>query len=160
MLDYPKSNDLDELDKAILAALQANGRVSNAELARRINLSPPATHARIRRLEDQGYIRQYTALLDRDKAGYDMLCFVNISLQMHQFEQVEQFREIVSQMPEVLECYHITGEFDYLLKVVIHNRKDLERFVVNQLTPIPGVARIYTSLALAEVKSSTALPLT
>jgi len=160
MLDYPRSNDLDELDKAILAALQANGRVSNAELARRINLSPPATHARIRRLEDQGYIRQYTALLDRDKAGYDMLCFVNISLQMHQFEQVEQFREVVSQMPEVLECYHITGEFDYLLKVVIHNRKDLERFVVNQLTPIPGVARIYTSLALAEVKSSTALPLT
>ncbi len=160
MLDYPQSNDLDELDKAILSALQANGRVSNAELARRINLSPPATHARIRRLEDQGYIRQYTALLDRDKAGYDMLCFVNISLKMHQFEQVEQFREVVSQMPEVLECYHITGEFDYLLKVVIHNRKDLERFVVNQLTPIPGVARIYTSLALTEVKSTTALPLT
>ena len=149
---------LDNLDKAILQALQSEGRMSNVELAQRINLSPPATHARIKRLEQRGYIRQYVALLDQESVGYDMLCFVHISLQLHQPEQVETIRTTIHQMPEVLECYHVTGEFDYLLKVVIKNRKDLERFVIDRLTPVPGVARIYTSLVLNEVKSTTELP--
>lgn len=150
---------LDEVDKALLRALQNDGRLSNVELARRINLSPPATHARLRRLEKDGYLRQYTAIVDREKAGYDLLCFIHISLQMHQVEQVEKFRKMVRQMPEVLECHHITGEYDYLLKVVLRNRKDLERFVVDRLTPVPGVARIHTSLVFTEVKAITALPL-
>ncbi len=149
---------LDNLDRAILHALQTNGRMSNVELAQRINLSPPATHARIKRLEQRGYIRQYTALLDQEKVGYDMLCFVHISLQLHQPEQVEGIRAAIREMPEVLECYHVTGEFDYLLKVVIKNRKDLERFVIDRLTSVPGVARIHTSLVLNEVKSTTELP--
>ncbi len=105
------------------------------------------------------YIRQYTAVVDREKAGYDLLCFIHISLQMHQVTQVEKFREATRKMPEVLECHHITGEYDYLLKVVLRNRKDLESFVVDKLTPIPGVARIHTSLVLTEVKSTMALPL-
>lgn len=150
---------LDPTDKLILQILQAEGRISNAELARRVNLSPPATHARLRRLEESGLIRSYAALLDREKAGFDMLCFVQISLVLHQPEQVEAVRVAIRQMPEVLECHHVTGEYDYLLKVAIHNRKDLERFVLERLTPIPGVARIHTSLVLTEVKSSTALPL-
>jgi Lrp/AsnC family transcriptional regulator, leucine-responsive regulatory protein len=150
---------LDDTDKKALNALQADGRLSNVELARRIDLSPPATHARLRRLEHDGYITGYTALLDREKAGFDLLCIIQISLQMHQLEQVEAFRELVRKMPEVLECHHITGEYDYLLKVVLRNRKDLERFVVDRLTPVPGVARIHTSLVLTEVKSTTALPI-
>jgi DNA-binding Lrp family transcriptional regulator len=150
---------LDNIDKSLLRALQADGRLSNVELARKINLSPPATHTRLRKLEKDGYIRQYTANVDREKAGFDLLCFIHISLQMHQVAQVEKFREATRKMPEVLECHHITGEYDYLLKVVLHNRKDLERFVVDKLTPIPGVARIHTSLVLAEVKSTMTLPL-
>ncbi|MFO7664564.1 MAG: Lrp/AsnC family transcriptional regulator [Chloroflexota bacterium] len=150
---------LDDTDKKALRVLQADGRLSNVELARRIDLSPPATHARLRRLEQEGFISGYTALLDREKAGFDLLCIIQISLQMHQLEQVEAFRELVRQMPEVLECHHITGEYDYLLKVVLRNRKDLERFVVDRLTPVPGVARIHTSLVLTEVKSTTALPI-
>ena len=150
---------LDPTDKLILHILQSEGRISNAELARRVNLSPPATHARLRRLEESGLVRLYAALLDREKAGFDMLCFVQISLVLHQPEQVEAVRVAIRQMPEVLECHHVTGEYDYLLKVVIHNRKDLERFVLERLTPIPGVARIHTSLVLTEVKSTTALPL-
>lgn len=149
---------LNPTDKAILDILQAEGRVSNAELARRVSLSPPATHARLRRLEEGGLIRGYAALLDREKAGFDMLCFVQISLQLHQPEQVEAVRAAIRGMPEVLECHHVTGEYDYLLKVVIRNRKDLERFVLERLTPVPGVARIHTSLVLTEVKSTTALP--
>jgi DNA-binding Lrp family transcriptional regulator len=150
---------LDDLDKAILDALQQDGRISNADLARQINLSPPATHARVRRLEQQGVIAGYAAHLDRELVGYDMLCFISISLSMHQWDQVQQFRDTVTAMPEVLECHHVTGEFDYLLKVVISNRKDLERFVVHNLTPLPGVARIHTSLVMTEVKSSTRIPL-
>lgn len=150
---------LDDVDKAILEALQNDGRISNAELARRVNLSPPATHARVRRLEQRGYIDRYVTLLDREKAGFDMLCFVRVSLARHQPEEVDRFRAFVLKMPEVLECYHVTGDFDYMLKVVIHNRKDLERFLVARLTSIPGVARVYTSLVLNEVKSTTVLPL-
>jgi DNA-binding Lrp family transcriptional regulator len=159
MLENSRSEVLSKLDKAILRQLQADGRLSNVELARRVHLSPPATHARRRRLEKQGLVRQYTAVVDREKAGYDLLCFIHISMQVHQFEQVEKFRKLVRQMPEVLECHHITGEYDYLLKVALRNRKDLERFAVDRLTPIPGVARIHTSLVFTEVKSTTALPL-
>lgn len=150
---------LDELDVAILRELQEEGRLSNVELARRINLSPPATHARIKRLDEQGLIRRYVALLDPAKLGYDLMCFISISLQLHQTEELEAFKERISQMPEVLECFHVTGEFDYLLKVVVRNRQELQRLVVERITPLAGVARIYTSLVLTEVKSSTALPL-
>ena len=88
-----------------------------------------------------------------------MICFINVSLQLHQFEHMDKFRELIHQMPEVLECHHLTGEYDYLLKVAVRNRKALERFVVDRLTPIPGMARIYTSLVLVEVKSTTAFPI-
>ncbi|MBI5823806.1 MAG: Lrp/AsnC family transcriptional regulator [Chloroflexi bacterium] len=159
MIKNLQNTVLDETDKALLKAMQTDGRLSNVELARKINLSPPATLARLRRLEKDGYIRNYTAVVDREKAGYDLLCFIHISLQMHQLEQVENFRRLVREMPEVLECHHITGEYDYLLKVALRNRKDLERFAVDRLTPIPGVARIHTSLVFTEVKSTTALPL-
>lgn len=159
MIEYSVSNDLDELDKAILQRLQADGRISNVDLAAQVNLSPPAVHARLKRLEGRGYIRQYVALLDREKVGYDMLCFIHVNLQLHQPEQVENFRQVIQQMAEVLECHHLTGDHDYLLKVVVHNRQDLERFVVKRLTPIPGIARIHTSLVLSEVKATTTLPL-
>ncbi len=151
--------ELDELDLSILRLLQGNGRLSNVDLASAINLSPPATYTRLKRLEKQGYIRDYVALLNWSKMGYDMICFINISLQMHQPGEVEKFRQRISRLPEVLECHHVTGEFDYLLKVAIQNRDDLDRFVMKQLTPIPGIARIYTSLALNEIKATTALPI-
>lgn len=159
MIKNSKNLILDRADKALLRALQTDGRLSNVQLARKINLSPPATHSRLKRIEKDGYIRQYTAVVDREKAGYDLLCFIHIAMQMHQYEQVDKFRKLMQKMPEVLECHHITGEYDYLLKVVLRNRKDLERFVVDRLTPIPGVSRIHTSLVFTEVKSTTSLPL-
>ena len=150
---------LDELDKRILDELQKDARISNAELARRVNLSPPATHARVKRLEEKETIQHYVALLDRQRTGYDMLCFVRVSLQLHDLAQVIGFHEAVRKLPEVLECHHVTGDYDYLLKVVAHNTEDLENFLVNRLTPIPGIAQIHTSLVLREVKNSTILPL-
>ena len=150
---------LDDLDRAILHVLQEDGRVSNVDLAKKINLSPPATHKRVKWLKENGYIQKIAAILDREKAGYDLLCFIHIGLQMPQATLVEQFREITRELPEVLECYHLTGEYDYLLKVVLRNRKELEDFIVQKITPIPGVIRIYTSLMLVEVKSTTELQL-
>jgi len=150
---------LDELDMALLRTLQQNGRLSNVDLARTINLSPPATHTRLRRLEQQGYIRQYTALLNREKAGYDLLCFILVSLQILQAEQLEESHKIIRSMPEVLECHYITGEYDYLLKVILHDRQDLAHFVMKRLTSIAGVARVQTCVAMSEIKCTTALPL-
>ena len=150
---------LNEVDSAILEILQADARISNAELARRVNLSPPATLTRVRRLEESGLIDGHVTLVNHRQAGYDMLCFVSVSLQLHDVEQVTGFRDAVQQMSEVLECHHVTGEYDYLLKIVARNTKDLESFLLEKLTPIPGVARIHTSLVLNEVKSTTAIPL-
>lgn len=159
VLRYSQEDRLDELDLAILRQLQLDGRLSNVELARRINLSPPATHARVRRLEEEGFIRQYVALLDQERVGYEMTCFISVSLQLHQQEELAQFHHTIQKIPEILECYHVTGEFDYLLKVVVRSRQDLQRLIVNQLTPLPGVARIYTSLVLSAIKETTELAL-
>ena len=150
---------LDELDIAILRELQEDGRITNIELARRINLSPPATHARLKNLEERGFIRRYTALLNHEQLGYDMVCLVLISIQNHRSDAVEFFQDSIKLIPEILECYHITGEFDFILKVVIHDRRGLERFLVERLAPIPNITRIQTALVIREVKSTTALPL-
>jgi DNA-binding Lrp family transcriptional regulator len=91
--------------------------------------------------------------------GYDLLCFVQVSLQLHSLDQIQTFRRVIQGMPEVLECHHVTGEYDYLLKVAVHNRKELEAFLMERLTPAPGVARIHTSMVLSEVKLTTALPI-
>ncbi|MFN8426289.1 MAG: winged helix-turn-helix transcriptional regulator, partial [Anaerolineales bacterium] len=93
MIKNSKNMALDSVDKSLLRALQLDGRLSNVQLAKKISLSPPATHSRLRRLEKDGYVRQYAAVIDREKAGYDLLCFIHISLQMHKVEQVEKFRE-------------------------------------------------------------------
>ena len=151
--------NLDEIDRALLRILQTDARISNADLARQVNLSPPAVHARMRRLQEQGVIRGYVAVLDREALGYEMLCLISIRMERHQRPDIERVRVAVGQMPEVLECYHLTGEFDYQLKVVVHNRKELERFVVDRLTTIPGIAHIRTSLVFSEIKTTTELPL-
>ncbi len=150
---------LDSIDFKILEILQQEGRISNAELARRINLSQPATHARLKRLEQSGIIQAYTAILNREMLGFEMLCFVHVTLEKHQPDWVNNFHERVSQMPEVVECYHVTGEYDYLLKVVMRQRRDLEGFLVDKLSRIAGVGRVHTSVVLREVKETNALPL-
>ncbi len=150
---------LDRMDFQILDILQKEGRISNAELSRRISLSQPATHARLKRLEQSGVIRFYMAMLDREMLGFEMLCFVQVTLEKHQPDQVNNFHANVAQMPEVIECYHVTGDYDYLLKVVAHHRRDLEDFLVDRLSRIAGVGRVHTSVVLREVKETYALPL-
>jgi DNA-binding Lrp family transcriptional regulator len=151
--------DLDEIDRALLRILQTDARISNADLARQVNLSPPAVHARMRRLQEQRIIRGYAAMIDREALGYEMLCLISIRMERHQRPDIERVRSAVEQMPEVLECFHLTGEFDYQLKVVVRNRKELERFVVDRLATIPGIGHIRTSLVFSEIKATTELPI-
>lgn len=148
---------LDERDRELLRHLQEDARITNAELARRVDLSPPGLQKRLRKLEEAGVIEGYATLLNREAVGYDMLCFVQVTLQRHEPEAVRRFRKLVQEMPEVLECYHLTGEYDYLLKVVVRNRKHLEVFLMETLTPIPGMDKIRTSLVLSNIKVTTAV---
>ncbi len=150
---------LDEKDQAILRHLQQDARITNTELAQRVELSPPGLQKRLRKLEESGVIERYSTLVNREAVGFDMLCFVQVTLQRHEPRAVERFREVVQRMPEVLECHHITGEYDYLLKIVVRNRKQLEHFLLESLTPLPGMDKIRTSLVLREIKETTALPL-
>lgn len=106
---------LDAIDQKILQIIQDDGRITNAELARQVALSPPAVHARLRRLEEAGLIQRYTALLNREALGYDLLCLINISMERHRRSDIDLVRKAVLQMNEVLECHHVTGEFDYQL---------------------------------------------
>ena len=153
------NSSVDRIDRYILAALQQDGSLSNVELGRQVNLSPPAIHARIKRLEQLGYIRAYRAVLDRELLDFDMLCFIQVTLQNHQPDDVERFRQSVVSMPEVLECHHVTGNVDYLIKVVVRSRHELQQFLMERLTPIRGIARMQTSLVLTELKSTTTLPI-
>jgi Lrp/AsnC family leucine-responsive transcriptional regulator len=150
---------LDDLDRDILRRLQADGRMSNLDLARAIGLSPAATHARVRRLEERGVITGYAARVDAELAGFDILCLISIGIGLHHQDAVARTRAALSALPEVLECHHLTGQYDYLLKVILPDRRALERFVVEKLTPLPGIARIQTSVVLAVVKDTAALPI-
>jgi DNA-binding Lrp family transcriptional regulator len=151
--------NLDEKDLALLQYLQQDARITNTELARRVDLSPPGLQRRVRKLEESGIIERYVTLVNREALGFDMLCFVQVTLQRHEPQANQGFKEAVQSMSEVMECHHITGEYDYLLKVAVRNRKHLEEFLLNSLTPVPGMDKLRTSLVLREVKTTTAVPL-
>jgi DNA-binding Lrp family transcriptional regulator len=150
---------LDAIDFAILGLLQDDARLPLATLARRVGLSAPGLQKRLRRLEQERVILRYAALVDRAAVDIDLLCFVQVTLARHQPEAVAGFRKAIAAMSEVLECHHVTGDFDYLLKVVVPHHRALESFLVDKLTPVRGIDRIRTGIVLSEVKVSTALPL-
>lgn len=150
---------LDHKDRLLLRLLQANSRISSAELARQLQLSPPGLQKRLKRLEESGFIEGYVTLVNREALGLDLLCFTQVTLTHEKPECVGQFCEQVQGLPEVLECHHLTGEFDYLLKVVVTNPQQLEQFLTEKIRKLPGVDKVRTSIVLSEVKASTSLPL-
>lgn len=150
---------LDAVDRRLLTLLQDSGRATHRELARQVELSPPALQKRLQKLQDAGVIQRYAALVDREAVGLDLLCFVQVTLAHHEPEAVQGFRDALRGIPEVLECHHLTGEFDYLMKVVVRNHKALERLLFEKLTPIRGVDKVRTSIVLRAIKESTALPI-
>ena len=150
---------LDRYDKAILAALQADGRISNVQLAARVNLSESACLRRVRALEDAGLIDHYVALVNQAKAGVPGNVFVFIALSREVDSELAAFEEAVRDLPEVMECFLMTGEFDYLLRVVVADMADYERLHRDSLTRLPGVARVNSSVAIRTVQKKTELPL-
>lgn len=150
---------LDDIDRQLLYLLQDNSRISSAELARQVNLSAPGLQKRLKKLEENGVIGRYVTLVNREALGLDLLCFAQVTLAHHQPECVGQFCDRVKGLPEVLECHHLSGEFDYLLKVVVADHQHLEKLLSDKITRIPGVDRIRTSIVLNEIKASTSLPL-
>ena len=150
---------LDTLDLRLLAYLQDDARASSAELARRVGLSGPGLQKRLKKLEREGVVRRYAALVNREAVGLDLLCFVHVMLAHHRPNSIKRFPDRVKNMPEVLECHFLTGEFDYLMKVVVANHDKLEKFLFEKLMKVDGVDRIRTSIVVKEVKATTSLPL-
>lgn len=150
---------LDVTDIKILTLLQNNGRITNSKLAETIGISPPAMSERIKRLEASGIIERYAAILDRQKAGFGLLAMINVSLSLHQISNLNTVKEQLVQLDEVLECYQMTGDIDFLLKVATQDMNSYTDFVNNKLSGIPGIQNIKTSFVLASLKSDTALKL-
>ncbi|MFP6822818.1 MAG: Lrp/AsnC family transcriptional regulator [Pseudomonadales bacterium] len=150
---------LDRFDKAILDQLQRDGRISNVQLAALVNLSESACLRRVRVLEKAGLIERYVALLDQKEAGLTGTVFVHIVLGREEQSDLAAFESAVQNIPEVMECYLMTGEFDYLLRVVVSDMADFERIHHSELTRLPGVARVNSSVAIRTVTKKTALPL-
>ena len=150
---------IDELDRELLLALQEDGRRPSADLARKLKLSGPGLQKRLRKLEERGVIRRYAAIVNREAVGLGILCFVHIMLAHHRPDSIKRFPDRIKNMREVLECHFLTGEFDYLLKVVVASHEELEKFLFERLMKVPGVDRTRTSIVVKEVKATTALPL-
>ena len=150
--------DLDAIDRRILALLQAEGRISNAELAVRVHLSPSACHRRVQRLEDAGVISGYVALLDARALRRQTTVFVEITLSGQADEVLDAFERGVRTIPDVLECPLLAGTADYLLKIVVEDTDDFARIHRQHLSRLPGVAQMHSSFALRTVFRTTAIP--
>ena len=152
-------SELDTIDWKILDRLQGDARVSNVKLAEAVHLSPSPCLARVRELEAGGYISRYVTLLDPLKVGLTVSVFIQVTLEKQVEKQLGSFEAAIQKRSEVMECYLMTGDSDYLLRVVVPDIQALERCIVDHLTKIPGIANIRSSFALKQVKYQTALPL-
>lgn len=158
--------ELDKIDRKILAILQADGRLTNQEVAERVNLSPSPCLRRIKRLEDSGVIRKYVALLEPAKIGLGLLAYVNVRLEKHSDSPGkgasrsprDDFSASVAQWPEIVACYAMTGEMDYLLRVHVEDMNHFSRFMMETLLRHPAVLDVKSSFALQQIKDTTALP--
>jgi Lrp/AsnC family transcriptional regulator, leucine-responsive regulatory protein len=153
------ANVLDTVDLRILSELQNDGNISNVELARRVHLSPSPCLARVKALEANSTIDRYVALVSATALGLGLNVFINISLKTQSKQALADFEQRIAEHDEVMECYLMTGDSDYLIRVAVADMSALERFILDQLTPIPGLEKIRTSFTLKQVRYKTALPL-
>ena len=152
--------ELDSIDIKILNELQENAKLTNVELSARINLSPSPCLARVRALEKAGIISRYVTLLDHGKLGLGLIVFIQVGMERQVDRNLEDFQAAITRYPEVMECYLMTGDFDYLIRVVVDDIPALERFIIDKLTKISGISNIKSSVTLKQIKYETALPLT
>ncbi len=150
---------LDAIDRRILEHLQDNARISNVDLAARVGISASPCWRRVRELEESGVISDYVTLIDAASVGLTVSVFVSVSLERQVERELDVFQKAIRERPEVMECYLMTGEADFLLRVVVPDLMAYERFLMDHLTRVPGIASIRSSFALKQVKYRTALPL-
>lgn len=150
---------LDSIDLRILEQLQHDGALTNVELAKRVCLSPSPCLARVKAMESAGVINRYVALVSAAALGLGLTVFISISLKAQSKASLAEFESHIDRHNEIMECYLMTGDSDYLLRVVVSDMAALERFILEQLSPIPGVEKIRTSFALKQVRYKTALPM-
>ncbi|WP_346293370.1 Lrp/AsnC family transcriptional regulator [Sphaerothrix gracilis] len=164
MADRPPlemSEPLDLKDRQVLRLLQENGRITLSELARQVNLSAPGLQKRLKKLEENRVIDRYVTVINRQALGLHLLCFMQVTLTAQpRPQEIGQFCDRIQDLPEVLECHHLTGELEYLLKIVVADHQHLENFLFEKITQIPAVDRVQTRIVINEVKASTSLPLT
>lgn len=151
--------DLDVIDRKILRALQDDGKISMGELAEKVGLSPSPCARRVRLMEKAGVIKGYAAIVDQKKVGLPISAFASIKLERQREEDLDRFEDTVSRWPEVLDCYLMTGQRDYLMRVVAADLEAYERFIKDKLTRLDNIASIETSFALGQVKRSEMVPL-
>ena len=150
---------IDGFDRKILALLQADARFTNNDLSERVNLSASQCSRRRQRLEEEGLIRGYRAVLDRDRLGFPLVNIISVTLATHTRDNARRFAELLARLPEVLEAHALTGEMDYFVKVVTPDLKSLAEFVNDVLLPHESVQHVKTSIVLQTLKETTALPL-
>ena len=148
---------LDELDRQLLELLQTNAKRTIKEMAEQLHLSTTPVFERIKRLEKEGYIDRYVAVLNRKKVGLGLLVMCDVSLKEHNLDYIQQFETAVLQLKEVMECYHIAGAFDYLLKVVVTDMDAYQRFVKEKLATLDNIGRVQSYFVMTEVKISTSI---
>ena len=151
------SYDLDATDRRILAALQKDAKITNADLSERVNLSPSACHRRVQQLEEAGFIDKYVALLNTRRMGKPTTVFVEITLQSQAEDLLDAFEREVARVPDILECHLMAGTADYLLKIVAEDTEDFARIHRQHLSRLPGVRQMQSSFALRTVVQTTAL---
>jgi Lrp/AsnC family leucine-responsive transcriptional regulator len=154
----PKS-PLDDFDRKIIAELQADGRLSNVDLAARIGLSPSPCLRRVKRLEREGYIDSYRATLDRTRVGLGFTVFLGVRIEGHANDRAEGFEQAVLQMREVIACHMVSGTVDYLLEVVVPDLPHYQKFLIDKLLALPIVREVQSSIALNTLKAGAPLPL-
>lgn len=150
---------VDAIDLRLIMLLEKNAKLTNKELAAQLGLTITPVHERIKKLEREGYILRYKAEIDRKKVGLSLLVFCSVSLKNHQREFIEKFEQDVMHLEEVVECYHIGGMFDYLLKVVVQNMEVYQKFVSNKLADLDNIGNVQSSFVMSEIKQATALPI-
>jgi Lrp/AsnC family leucine-responsive transcriptional regulator len=154
-----ENTTLHPTDKRILDILQMQGRIPNVQLAAEVGLSPSAVLERVRKLEERGIIERYVTLLDNRRIGLGTIAFVSVSLNLHNPDSIENFHRFVAESEKVLECYHVAGGEDYLLKVFSRDIDDYEHFLLNDLTRTKGIDKVKTMFVLSTLKRETAMPL-
>lgn len=151
--------ELDHIDRRIIAELQSDGRMTAQQLAVRVGLSPSPCARRVRLLEERGVITGYTAVIDQDQVDLPISVFASIKLERQREEELERFNAAISRWPEVVDCYLMTGQRDYLLRIVVRDLHAYDRFLKEKLTRLDGVASIESSFALSQIKRSNQLPI-